>query len=250
MRFALIAACLLVCASVAGCAGSSGCAVTDGSCVRVLFLGNSYTSTNDLPGMFASLAAAAGRRVDVAMVANGGETLADHAASTDDAAELSAGKWDYVMLQEQSEIPAMPGGRPQMQAAVRSLVARIRTTGAVPILFETWAHRDGLPSAGLRDFAAMQAALAEGYRQAGSQSGIGVVPVGDAWATATERDSSLEFWQPDGSHPTAVGTWFSATVMVHALLNADPSQLVTTSGAPSANIATELASVASQSSVK
>lgn len=250
MRFALSAACLLVCASVAGCAGSSGCAVTDGSCVRVLFLGNSYTSTNDLPGMFASLAAAAGRRVDVAMVANGGETLADHAASADDSAQLADAKWDCVVLQEQSEIPAMPGGRPQMQAAVRNLAGRIRTAGAVPILFETWAHRDGMPAAGLRDFAVMQTALSEGYRQAGSQAGIGVVPVGDAWATAIERDSSLALWQPDGSHPTAAGTWFSAAVLVHALLNADPGQLVTSSGAPPANIAAELAAVASQSSVK
>ena len=250
MRLALIAACLLVCGSVAGCSASSGCAVTDSSCVRVLFLGNSYTSTNDLPGMFASLAAAAGRRVDVAMVANGGETLADHSASADDAAQLSADTWDYVVLQEQSEIPAMPTGRPQMQTAVRSLVARIRTTGAVPILFETWAHRDGMPTAGLRDFSAMQTALAEGYRQAGSQAGIGVVPVGDAWATAIARDSSLELWQPDGSHPTAIGTWFSAAVMVHALLEADPGELVTASGAPAANIAAELAEIASQSSVK
>jgi len=250
MRLALIAACLLVCGSVAGCAGSSGCALTDGSCVRVLFLGNSYTSTNDLPGMFASLAAAAGRRVDVAMVANGGETLTDHAASADDTAQLSAGRWDFVVLQEQSEIPAMPTGWPQMQAAVRSLVARIRTTGAVPILFETWAHRDGMPTAGLRDFMAMQTALAEGYRQAGSQAGIGVVPVGDAWATAIERDSALELWQPDGSHPTAVGTWLSAAVFAHALLKTDPGQLISASGAPAANIAAELASVASQSSVK
>ena len=49
MRSALIALCLLVAGVVVGCAGSSGCAVTDGSCVRVLFLGNSFTSTNDLP---------------------------------------------------------------------------------------------------------------------------------------------------------------------------------------------------------
>ena len=250
MRFALSAACLLVCASVAGCAGSSGCAVTDGSCVRVLFLGNSYTSTNDLPGMFASLAAAAGRRVDVAMVAKGGETLADHAASADDAAQLSAGKWDFVVLQEQSEIPATSAGRSQMQSALLSLARQIRSAGAVPILFETWAHYEGLPNAGLRDFAAMQAALAEGYRLAGSQASVAVVPVGDAWATAIQRDPSLELWQPDGSHPSTIGTWLSAVVFAHALLKADPGQLVTTSEAPPANIAAELASVASQSSVK
>ncbi len=250
MRSALIALCLLVAGVVVGCAGSSGCAVTDGSCVRVLFLGNSFTSTNDLPATFAGLAAAAGRRVEVAMVANGGETLTDHAAAADDAAQLSAGGWDYVVLQEQSEIPATAAGRSQMQVALLSLARLIRSTGATPILFETWAHRDGLPSAGLRDFTAMQTALADGYREAGTRAGIAVVPVGDAWAAAIERDPSLELWQPDGSHPSAVGTWLSAVVFVHALLKTDPGQLINASGAPPASIATELAAVANQSSVK
>ena len=52
-----------------------------GECVRVLFLGNSYTYVNDLPAVFRHLARAAGRNVETSMVASGGETLAQHAAS-------------------------------------------------------------------------------------------------------------------------------------------------------------------------
>lgn len=41
-------------------------------CLRILFIGNSYTFYNDLPGTFAELARAGGHQVEVQMVANGG----------------------------------------------------------------------------------------------------------------------------------------------------------------------------------
>ena len=49
--------------------------------VRVLFIGNSLTFYNDLPGTFAELALSGGFEVEVGLAAQGGWTLADHAAS-------------------------------------------------------------------------------------------------------------------------------------------------------------------------
>lgn len=53
--------CLLLLASF-GCSHSIKCIKTQDveSCARVLFIGNSYTSLNDLPAMFAELAYAGG----------------------------------------------------------------------------------------------------------------------------------------------------------------------------------------------
>ena len=53
------------------------------ACVRVLFLGNSFTYVNDLPTVFRDFARAAGQNVETSMVANGGETLAQHATAGD-----------------------------------------------------------------------------------------------------------------------------------------------------------------------
>ena len=223
--------------------------MTDDGCVRVLFLGNSYTSTNDLPGMFTTMAAAAGRKVQVAMVANGGETLAQHASSGDDEAQLNAEPWNYVVLQEQSEIPALSSARPQMAAAVSSLADRIRGRGATPLLFETWGHRYGLPDSGFADFADMQAALRVGYEAAGSGSSVGLVRVGEAWSAAIQADPALNLWQEDGSHPNPAGTYLAALVFYATIFDTDLSRLTSISGAPDGGVAEQLVAAA-QSIVK
>ena len=48
---------------------------------RVLFIGNSYTYSNDLPAMFRLLALSMGDTVETAMVAPGGTTFAFHASN-------------------------------------------------------------------------------------------------------------------------------------------------------------------------
>jgi len=67
-------------------------------CTRVLFLGNSYTSVNDLPTMFADLAWTGGHRVETGMQAPGGWTLADHDRSAETDKLLASSKWDLVVI--------------------------------------------------------------------------------------------------------------------------------------------------------
>jgi len=70
------------------------------ACTRVLFIGNSYTTVNDLPGVFASLARSGGHRVETKRAAVDGWTLANHADSPATATALTASRWDIVVLQE------------------------------------------------------------------------------------------------------------------------------------------------------
>ena len=124
--------------------------------IRVLFVGNSLTFSNDLPGTFAELAQSGDHEVEVEMLAQGGWTLADHAQSSATLEEIRQGDWDFVVLQEQSKLPAIPDLRKeQMYQAVRFLDEQIRESGAEAILFMTWGTRDGLPEAGYVGFAEM-----------------------------------------------------------------------------------------------
>jgi len=84
----------------------SGCAFAGNRCIRVLFIGNSYTSVNDLPATFAELASSGGVAVEVDAIDPGGQTLAGHAAAPDVLAAITGRRWTTVVLQEQSEIPA------------------------------------------------------------------------------------------------------------------------------------------------
>jgi hypothetical protein len=214
-------------------------------CVRVLFLGNSYTYVNDLPAVFRHVARAGGQNIETGMVANGGETLAQHATSSESLGAIRGSRWQFVVLQEQSEIPALASVREsQMDPAARSLVAVIRAAGATPVLLETWAHRDGLPADNL-DYPAMQTAINEGYGELGQELGVTVVPAGQAWAAVLRLDPATALWQADGSHPSNAGTYLVACVLYARLFHASPVGIADTEGLPS-GLAATLQAVAGQ----
>ena len=210
-------------AGQAGCAPAAGCGTAGASCTRVLFIGNSYTYMNDLPGAFAGLAAAGGQRVETGMLAAGGSTLAAHTADPATGRALASQRWSVVVLQEQSEIPSVEALRSdQMYPAVRQLVRLIRDAHARPLLFLTWAHRNGWPENGLSDYASMQSAVEDGYLAIAAEQRAAVAPVGVAWAALLGAGPDPGLWQADASHPTAAGTYLSACVFYAAVFRASP----------------------------
>ena len=216
-----------------------------GECVRVLFLGNSYTYVNDLPTVFRHLARAGGRNVETGMVANGGETLAQHAASPESLAAIRAASWRFVILQEQSEIPAIASVRAsQMVPAAQALVGDVRAAAATPVLLDTWAHRDGLSGTSL-GYAGMQAAIDQAYTALGRDLGVPVAPAGEAWAAALRIDPTTGLWQADGSHPSPAGTYLVACVLYARLFDASPVGIPDTGGL-SSELARSLQAVAAQ----
>lgn len=226
-------------AVLSGCAPADPCAGVQGPVTHVLFIGNSYTYVNDLPSTFRALACSGGHKVETGMSAQGGWTLAQHQASPDTARALEGSRWDYVVLQEQSEVPAVQASRDQTMApAVRQLVARIRARGARPVLFLTWGHRDGLPDYGLSDYAAMQFALSTAYLTLGRELNVAVAPVGEAWGAARSQSPPLDLWQDDGSHPNMQGTYLAAGVFYAVIFRQSPVGLSDTAGLPASTART------------
>jgi hypothetical protein len=196
------------------------------NCTRVFFIGNSYTSVNDLPTMFADLAWSGGHRVETGVQAPGGWTLGDHDRSPDTDTALAASKWDLVVLQEQSEIPSVQRLRESdMYSAAQDLVAKVRSAGARPMFFMTWGHRSGWPAWSLPDYASMQAAIDSGYLFIAGQQHAPVAPVGDAWQSLVDTESDPGLWQDDGSHPTVKGTYLAACVFYAAIFLESPASL-------------------------
>jgi hypothetical protein len=206
------------------CSLTGGCSnPQDASCTRVLFIGNSYTFTNNLPDMFAELARAGGHPVEVGMSAPGGWTLADHLQSPETLNALSSKKWNVVVLQEQSQIPSIDPGRFQsMYPAGREWVRRIRETGAEPMFFVTWAHRGGWPENGMGTYQSMQAQIDTGYAGIALELNVPVAPVGSAWFRAVSAHPGLSLWQADGSHPSEQGTYLAACVFYAMVFHESP----------------------------
>jgi hypothetical protein len=105
----------------------------------VLFLGNSYTQFNDLPGLVQSLAQSVGHSLYKDRNTPGGHRLAEHAVNPISLARIAAWPWDYVVLQEFSLIAVIDSLRVNsMYPAARFLDEVIHDNGSQTMFFMTW----------------------------------------------------------------------------------------------------------------
>ena len=172
-----------------------------------------------VPGVLARIIRATGRSITVEGVTRGGWTLEQHARSEKTLARIREGKWDVVVLQEQSQRPSFSKAQrsKEMMPYVRALAAEIRKVGAFPGFFQTWGRRDGdrsnrkiFPD---DTFEKMQGRLVTGYNEAAVVAGYApVVPVGEAWAMEVSKGRGKRLFSKDGSHPSTVGVELSARI--------------------------------------
>jgi hypothetical protein len=229
MKRWLIAWFFLLALAASGCSPAAPCG-DDPACLRVLFIGNSYTYVNDLPATFAKLAQSGGQRVETGMAAPGGWSLSDHVKSTETLDQIKSSKWNFVVLQEQSQIPASEQMRARdVYPAARSLSAKIKAAGATPVFFVTWAHKDGWPDIGLVTYESMQLQINQGYVEIADELDALVAPVGFAWLKLWKQNPQLVLWQADGSHPNEKGTYLAACVFYATLYRQSPEGLGYTS---------------------
>ena len=182
--------------------------------MEILFLGNSYTHVNDLPGMLEELAAAGGRPLRQEAITPGGMTLDGHAANRGTVSKIASRRWSYVVLQEQSQLPIV---EPEafFQPA-RVLDAAVRAAGARTLLYLTWPRRNAPEN---------QAKLTNAYGQLARELSAGVAPVGPAWAAALEERPGLALYDSDGSHPSPQGTYLAALVFFAKIFHRSPEGL-------------------------
>jgi hypothetical protein len=191
--------------------------------LRVLFIGNSFTAANGMVAMVQRLAAT-NRPHPLPMLAveydPGGSTLR-HAASDPALRQLlSAARWNVVVLQEQSQTPALMADwlRYETIPAVDALNTMIRRDGARPLLFETCGYQSGdLDNFANDSYTAMQSRLHAGYMAMAAPDRIRIAPVGDAWAQAIRMRPNLPLWAADGKHPSVEGSYLAAAVLTTSL---------------------------------
>ena len=183
---------------------------------RILFVGNSYSF--EVPGVVARMVRERGGKVVVEQVTKGGWTLRKHAESEDTLEKIREGKWDVIVLQEQSQMPSFgkKARERDLNPFAKALADEARKAGAQPVFFLTWGRRDGDQRNHPEDtYGGMQIRLETGYREAAVSAGSAlVVPVGKAWAREMKAGRGKGLYAKDGSHPTAEGVRLSAKVFV------------------------------------
>lgn len=196
--------------------------------LNVLFVGNSYTTTNDLPGTLQALVASRGGAMRHEVIARGGALLHMHLTEGVAPGRIRAGGFTHVVLQEQSQLPA--AAPPVFIEAACALADLATAAGAKPVLFVTWASRDAPRE---------QAKITAAYQAVARRTGALLAPVGPAWTQARLRSSRLTLHGPDGRHPAPAGTYLAALVLFRALTGKAPVELPARPGVP-ATVATDL----------
>ena len=127
---------------------------------------------------------------------------------------LQEEKWDYVVLQEQSNAPALK--REAFQRSAKALCDLIHQNGAKPLFYASWAYREGsemLTSTGLT-FDEMHNALYDSYHAAAEAGNALVADVGVAFRAVREQ---ADVYENDDYHPSAAGSVLAACVIARTI---------------------------------
>ncbi len=179
--------------------------------LKVLFIGNSFTARNDLPGLIAKLAAARGKSLEHHLISAGGASLRTHWNAGEARKAIEKGHYDRVVLQEQSTLPVKNAKR--MHENVRLFDEAIKAAGSTTVLYMTWARLNAPES---------QQAITDAYAGVGRELGATVVPVGLAWQRFLRRHERPVLHDKDQSHPTLAGSYLAGCVFFAVLFQESP----------------------------
>jgi hypothetical protein len=177
--------------------------------LRVLFIGNSQTSTNDLPAFVAEIAKVSKHgKVTYRTIAPSATTLAGLWYGRANPA-LVSGNWDAVVLQQGPSVT--PDGRSTLCFYAKEFADSAREHGAKPFLMMVWPRRG-------REFQE----VVDAYSAAADASGATLLPAGVAWSAALRRMPSLPLYAWDGVHPSRLGTYLAALTVYAELRKIPP----------------------------
>lgn len=184
---------------------------------KVLFLGNSYTSVNDLPQMVSAVSLSAGDTITVTTNAPSGCTFQQHLSVS--ASMIQQGGWDYVVLQEQSQLPSFPIDQFMQESypyakQLCQMISQYNPQAEV-VFYMTWGRKNGdqnnavsFPILGTYD--GMDSLLHARYMMMAEDNDAIVSPVGAVWHYIRRHYPNIELNSTDESHPSLAGSYAAA----------------------------------------
>lgn len=184
--------------------------------LRVLFIGNSLTYTNDMPRMVQHLANSVERSFAYGVAAAPNFSLEDHWAAGI-TGTIAAQRADVVVMQQGPS--SLPANQQHLAFWAGQLEPSIRAAGGIPALYMVWPEASRLSAFD---------AVRDAYRNAADEVDGLFLPAGEVWRAAWARDPGLATYGRDGFHPSAIGsmaaalTVFAVVFEAHALLGSCP----------------------------
>lgn len=175
--------------------------------LRILFVGNSYTSMSNIPNLVSLISDSTNVKLVTAKSTMSGATLSNHwngekGLKTKEA--ISSGKYDIVVLQGMSMETIE--SKDDFLKYSKKLSDLVKASGAKPYLYVTWA-REKTPE--------LQDTITNVYKQAAKANECDLILVGEAWKLARQQRPDIPLYMPDGSHQSNVGAFLTACVFVN-----------------------------------
>lgn len=198
---------------------------------EALFLGNSYTYVNNLPVILRELAVKGGDTLIHDQNTPGGYTLNGHSTNATSINKINGRNWDFVILQEQSQLPSFSPGQVANQslpyAALLDSIIQANDSCTETVFYMTWGRKYGDQSncgnyPPVCTYAGMQSRLRASYLLMAQNNNATVAPCGVAWWESILRDSTIELYNPDQSHPSYAGSYLNACVFYATLYRKSP----------------------------
>lgn len=203
----IIVACLLAVLS------SVGSIHAQQSPQRLLFIGNSLTSSNDLPWLVQEMYVAIKQpRPVVDAITGGNMSLGDHWLAPATHAKIIQGKWNTIILQQGPS--SLAESQRELMKDMETVKPWLNQSGAKAALFMVW------PDTSRKRFFPQ---VRQAYANAAKSVDGFFLPSGLALQEVMSKEPGMMLFT-DGFHPTPLGTYLSAMVITSRLTAVVPDQ--------------------------
>ena len=194
-------------------------------------MGNSYTSVNNLPLLFKNIALSTSDTVNIDSFTPGGYTLQGHSTNSQSLSKINAGNWNFIVLQEQSQLPSFPDNQIMVETFpyarfLDSLINQVNPCTET-VFYRTWGRKNGDASncstwPPVCTYNGMDSLLHLRYLQLALDNNALVSPVGVVWKYLRITHPEIELYAADGSHPSAAGSYAAACSFYSVILRKNP----------------------------
>lgn len=192
---------------------------------RVLFIGNSFTGVEDVPGLVKGLANAAGQEMEIFQHTPGGISVGDIAQGNEAHMNnpivyqlIRENKLDYVVLQDNQGRFVLQNGFPnpaqsQVVAGHLKILDSMKAhhSCARMLFFAGWALKNCWSDIGTGEQCIIN--IYRNYKTLNIQAKEIIAPIGAAWIRSGQLMPNVDLWSPDEAHQSHAGGYLTAAVI-------------------------------------
>jgi len=186
---------------------------------KVLILGNSLVSTNDLPDIISDIAQSMDKNLILESSTIQGGRVITHISLLEKNNLLTSDSWTTVIVNPQTyEVMREDWRNTYFYPGMDELYDMMGNKSGNLALFLLWGHREPNAYIPYDNYEEMQTVIDKVSREYASTKSIGLVPVGAAWRKVIEDNNEISlYW--DSVHPSYSGSYLSACVIFSWLYN-------------------------------